>query len=413
VYGLAWNWGALENASFLPRVEAGRLILARARWRLDAGQLATLARVSGGMLLQKVRKIRDSLELPRWVLVTQGDRLLPLDLDNIICAELLASTARGKVALDLTEMYPAPEDCCVTGPEGRYAHELVIPFELSKQSPSSSILPANTATKEKARRLFPPGDGWLYVKVYTGPAAADQVLQTAVAPIVANALDNGSIDRWFFLRYADPQTHLRIRMHGNPDVLRDKVWPSLQKQLQLFFDNGTVWRIALDTYDREIERYGGDAGIEPAEAVFHADSDAALELLKLAEQDDGIRTWQLVLLSIHRLLDDLGIDFEDRIRLLDAMCNRLKTEFESGNPIDKELSRKYREMRNEVESVLQTTSDSQDNFLVTAIAIFDRRSTLLIPTREHLVLASKAGSLTLSLDELAQSLVSQSIEYTR
>lgn len=404
-YRLSWDWGPLDSASFLPRIEAGRLILARARWRLDDSQLASLSRARGGSLLASVHKLRESLKLPRWVLLTQRDLHLPLDLDNIICVELLANAARGKTELDLTEMYPAPEDCCVTGPEGRYAHELVIPFELRKKSQSLSIPPGSTPTKYSAQRLFQPCDQWLYVKIYTGPAVADNILQTAIAPIIATALDNGNIDCWFFLRYADPQTHLRIRIHGNQDVLCNDVWPALQKQLQPFIDNETVWRIDLDTYDREIERYGGDVGIKQAEAVFHADSDAVIELLKLTQLEDGRRTWQLVLLSIHKLLDDLDINFDERICLLDAMVIGLKKEFESKNPIEKELSIKYRELRHEVESVLQLTSLFHDDLLMSAIAIFDHRSTRLIPIRQHLTLASKAGKLPQTLSELAQSFI--------
>jgi thiopeptide-type bacteriocin biosynthesis protein len=402
---LSWDWGALESATFLPRVEAGRLVLARARWRLDANQLARIAGVSGGKLLRRICELRDRLGLPRWVLVTQADRLLPLDLDNIICAEILASTARGQAALDLTEMYPEPEDCCVTGPEGSYTHELVIPFEQRKRLQFSSIPRSNTPTEGTVRRLFPPGDAWLYVKVYTGPAGANQILQSAISPLITSALNDGRIDSWFFLRYADPETHLRIRMHGNPGALGERVWPALEKRLQPFLDNGTVWRVTLDTYDREIERYGGDAGIALAEAVFHADSDATIKLLRLSEQDDGIRNWQLALLSVHRLLADLGIDLEDRCRQLGAMCSGLKTEFVSENPIDRELSRKYRDLRNEVESVLQAASDSHDDFLVTAISILDRRSAQLAPIRERLVLAAETGSLTRSPGELAQSFV--------
>lgn len=178
-------------------------------------------------------------------------------------------------------------------------------------------------------RQIPPGNEWLYVKVYTGPAGANKILQSAVSPIITSALNDGRVDRWFFLRYADPETHLRIRMHGNPGALREEVWPALEKQLKRFLDNGTVWRVTPDTYDREIERYGGDAGIALAEAVFHADSDAAIKMLKLSEQDDGIRNWQLALLSVHSLLDDLGIDLEDRSRQLGAMCSGLKTDLDS------------------------------------------------------------------------------------
>jgi hypothetical protein len=36
---LAWSWGPLAQAPFLPRVRAGRLVLSRARWRLGRKEL--------------------------------------------------------------------------------------------------------------------------------------------------------------------------------------------------------------------------------------------------------------------------------------------------------------------------------------------------------------------------------------
>ena len=43
---------------------------------------------------------------------------------------------------------------------------------------------------------------------------------------------------------------------------------------------GQLWRVQLDTYEREVERYGGEAGIGLAERVFHADSDAVLAIVR-------------------------------------------------------------------------------------------------------------------------------------
>jgi len=185
--------------------------------------------------------------------------------------------------------------------------------------------------------------------------------------------------------------------------LQKVVWPELQRRLQPFVASEVIWRITLDTYDREIERYGGGAGIELAEAVFQGDSQAALELLALSKQDSDLRIWQLALLSVHRLLDDLGIDLQARIRQLGAMCSGLKAEFQTENPIDRELSRKYRELRDQIEPVLLGTRESMDSFLTTATAILDRRSAQLVPIRLDLAQASGAGRLARAREELAQS----------
>src|SRR5262249_28748490 len=45
--GLGWSWVALDSAPFLPRVRTGRLILARARWRMGEAEIQALAKPQG------------------------------------------------------------------------------------------------------------------------------------------------------------------------------------------------------------------------------------------------------------------------------------------------------------------------------------------------------------------------------
>ena len=73
------------------------------------------------------------------------------------------------------------------------------------------------------RRRFPPGSEWLYAKLYTGAATADRVLRDVVGPVTRSALRAGAVDGWFFIRYGDPDWHLRWRLHGDPGRLRGEV----------------------------------------------------------------------------------------------------------------------------------------------------------------------------------------------
>jgi thiopeptide-type bacteriocin biosynthesis protein len=147
-------------------------------------------------------------------------------------------------------------------------------------------------------RSFPPGSEWLYAKLYTGVATADRVLLDAVAPLAESAVASGAADRWFFIRYADPRDHLRVRFHGDPARIREEVLPPLLAIGATELTTGGVWKVQLDTYEREVERYGGPAGIELAEQVFCADSDAAVEILRLLESGDQANDerWRIVVI---------------------------------------------------------------------------------------------------------------------
>ena len=50
----------------------------------------------------------------------------------------------------------------------------------------------------------------------------DDLLRRVVRPLVDQALGSGAADGWFFLRYGDPEWHLRLRLHGDPGRLNEE-----------------------------------------------------------------------------------------------------------------------------------------------------------------------------------------------
>jgi thiopeptide-type bacteriocin biosynthesis protein len=398
-YWLAWDWGILESADYLPRIQAGKLVLSRARWRLEAGDLEQIVTSRGADLMLALRELRQRFTLPRWVQAIQADRLLPLDLENIICAELLSTLARDKPALDLTELYPLPEVACVSGPEGCFNHELVVP--LQQPAAREANAPRTSKIKYRAASLYSPGSEWLTVKIYTGVTQGERILSELLVNFVAAERNKGSFERWFFLRYADPHPHLRLRFNGGSEQLAP-LWQRLSKALEPYVDNESVWRLQLDSYEPEIERYGGLIGINHSEAIFDADSDAGIQLLQLVTE--GARRWYLVLLSVHRLFEDLGIDLDARLRQLSAMRGSLISEFELGESANRALGRKHREFRKETEHILDASS-SGDAYAELAGQILDQRSRRVAPVAAELHRAQAAGDLEISVEELAPSYV--------
>src|SRR5262249_34672825 len=136
-------------------------------------------------------------------------------------------------------------------------------------------------------RRFLPGSEWLYLKVYTGSTTADAVLRSYLAPVIAQAMQRGIARRWFFLRYGDPDWHVRVRFHGEPAALTGELLPMLHAALARATDAGQVWQVALGTYEREVERYGGDEAIAIAESLFHHDSACVLGIIETLEGDAG------------------------------------------------------------------------------------------------------------------------------
>jgi thiopeptide-type bacteriocin biosynthesis protein len=397
---LAFRWGPLEALAVLPRVQAGRVILARARWRLFADALHGLATPGAGRF-RAVQRLREQLEIPRHVEIGESGRWLPLDLDSALCVEVLGRAARQRPDVVVREQVPAFEELCATGPDGRFVHELVIPFLRDDRTPIASE-PA-TPPARIARR-FAPGSEWLQADIHTGLGSADRVITELVRLWVTDALVSGAADRWFFLRYADQGARLRVRIHGDPARLMGEVFPALQAGAAAFAP-GVIWNVALDTYQRETERFGGPHGIEIAEHMFHADSDAVAAILEHLEGDAGeIARWQLTLRGIDLLLDDLGLDRRAKLAVMRAGKAKLAGMLHASPGLDRQLGAAYRTQRAALEALLAPASDPTGD-LAAPLAVLQGRSTRLAPWVHELRGRERAGQLTQPIAELAWSFV--------
>ena len=125
---LTWDWGPLREAPFLPRVVSGRLVLSRARWNFTEAELLAVGQARGADQFAAVQTWRAERRLPRYVALADRDHQLVIDLDNVLSVAALAHHLRAQRQAVLVEMFPGPDELCVTGPEGRFMHELIVPF---------------------------------------------------------------------------------------------------------------------------------------------------------------------------------------------------------------------------------------------------------------------------------------------
>ncbi len=311
---LGWDWGPLRGLPALPRVTCGRLVLARAQLagrfrgapragptdgtRAGSGRCRSGAAGAGcragSSSPRRINSCRSTSTIPSWWTRSSSWSRGETRPSWWRCSRLPMSSGcrarKGPSCTSWSSLRPA------AGQRGRRR----------RGRPRGRTRAPLAAAP--ARRRFPPGSEWLFAKLYTGFALTDEVLLTAVGPVAQAALASGACDGWFFIRYADPQLARPPRWHGEPARLRDEVWPALERLVSPWLEDGRVWRLQLDTYEREVERYGGDAGVLLAERLFAADSTAVLALLPLLIEDAaGNVRWRVALLSVARLLADLKL----------------------------------------------------------------------------------------------------------
>ena len=207
-------------------------------------------------------------------------------------------------------------------------------------------------------RSFIPGSQWIYIKLYTGEKTADDLLIKAIAPGLRQLQKHHILDKWFFIRYSDPDFHLRIRLFiHNPSYIGDILQLFYQK-LNRWNNDHLLWKMQLDTYNREFERYGSQL-IEEAESLFFADSECILSIIKKLNGNDNYR-WMIALKLINELLSDFGLNIEEKRKLMEIVSKSFKTEFGFNEFNSKQFNTKFRDNKKTVESVLNNTIQEKE-----------------------------------------------------
>ncbi|MCT4216029.1 thiopeptide-type bacteriocin biosynthesis protein [Elizabethkingia anophelis] len=187
------------------------------------------------------------------------------------------------------------------------------------------------------KKRFVPGDHWLYLKIYTGIKTADIILEEIINPLTISLLEDKSISYWFFIRYHDPQPHLRIRFYINNYQNYHNILNRLTLTLEKHIDSEEISNIVNDTYVRELERYG-EATISYAEALFFHSSLLSLNFLWTGDEEKIM----VILFYIDQLLSQIGLSINKKLQWIKDYNASFKEEFNANKSLNQQLDKRYR-----------------------------------------------------------------------
>ncbi|HEX2585331.1 MAG TPA: lantibiotic dehydratase, partial [Steroidobacteraceae bacterium] len=421
---MGWSWGKLINEKYLPRVTYDRLVLSKAAWTVDAAEFKTIINASGTDRFRLAQAWRQTRKLPRFCALVENENEMLLDLDNILSLDSFCDLVKKRTNFKLEECFLSDEHlpvhsttCGATDENSQlasYTHEIVVPLLRVQNEQNKAPRAITPDFGHPVVTDAAPGSEWLYFKLYGGEGATDAVLCEAIAPAVTALKELGAIDSWFFIRYADPDSHLRVRLHGEPSRLCSEALPEIHQRLSAMV-GGQLWRVELGTYQREIERYGGIHAINHAERLFEVDSDAALAITSTCRGDEGaVYRWQLALVGADRWLRDFGFDINERRAFARSARDAYAKEMHAdGKQIQGWYAERYRKERPLLEPLIAAMANmdfatEQPDLapaLVSGLNALIKRSSDAAPTLAELYKQETNGALNRSRRDIAHSLI--------
>lgn len=209
------------------------------------------------------------------------------------------------------------------------------------------------------RRLFYPGSEWIYFKIYTGVKTSDIILFDIIKPLVQQLQNENLIEKWFFIRYSDPKPHLRIRFKITNIHTYNYILEKINFQFGEYLNSREISNIIIDTYKRELERYGKNT-IEDAEELFFKSSELILNFL---EYDDEEKI-MVALFYIDSILFSLRLTIEEKASWINNYNYTFKKEFNADKSLNNQLKKKYQDFQsNYLEFLISEEYDEIRNLI--------------------------------------------------
>jgi len=316
---------------------------------------------SGRMNQQLWKQIKAELQIPRFVQLVSHDQHLLIDNENSYSCQIIIDAINSHGKVRLSEYLQQPDKALVRTENQTYCNEIIIPF-LNKTAASPVVEIEEQNSIET--RGFPVGQNWLYLKIYLSAALSDNILTNLVMPFCEEMESANMIDKWFFIRYDDPDHHIRLRLHhGQGQYVSAHLLSRFAAMAEPYFTAGLIYKFKSDTYERELERYAG-ISYSITESLFHSNSKSVLNLLANCGHDSSIQKWHAAILGVDTILGGIGLDLPQKSSIIEQMSSSFFVEFGQSDTLLHELNNQYRSNRNTIEALLggNCTSEAFEKF---------------------------------------------------
>ena len=319
----------LTLTGFIPTIRYNNTILHAATWQLKKHQLEALLTQNKP---QQWQTFLQQHNLPNIFALKEGDNELFIDARNPVLQKLFLHSIRNKETIRLKELYVNEDD------PSTFAQTEYVLSVLNHQ-PVYAAVNKKPLNQKKVQESFAPGTSWFYCKIYCSSATANEVLTTIIHPLVTKLTKEKKIQKWFFVRYKDPRSHLRLRLLLNNDYELNSVLQQLHQRCKKHLRSKRIQAIQMDTYKRELQRYGNTFIIQ-AESIFHVQSQCVMEYLQ-QDISTSIPSWLFALAMIDSHLIALNYSLQQRLTYVTRLRDAFLLEFNVTEEQKHALNKKY------------------------------------------------------------------------
>ncbi|MFS0882373.1 lantibiotic dehydratase [Metabacillus niabensis] len=306
---------------FMPRITYKNFIISPARWSIKSYSFKKCKNEDD--FLREFEIYKEKFNIPNLVHLVYFDNKILLNLENYVhLKDLFREIKNSKNDANIS-LIECLENVNISNDSIEYCQEFVFSLVNDKKRTSNDI------KKGQEHKLLPiisdkerleyPFEKWIFLKIYCSDNRQDELLGQFLHEFIE---ENKWYENFFFMRFKDPDFHIRIRFKADSEILIKKGIPSIMNWTKRLRDIGIINRVCFDTYDPELERYGGPSVIGKAEEVFYYDSLITLMLVrKMRFENFSIPKDILSVINIGHYMKLSSFDSTQQLTWLDKRVN--------------------------------------------------------------------------------------------
>ncbi|WP_165851821.1 lantibiotic dehydratase [Chryseobacterium pennipullorum] len=348
--GLVLNIGESNYLmyDYVPRITFGDdIIFTSALWRVYQNEVPGIKSKNSSECIKILQQYLSDRKVSRYFFISQGDNKLLIDSQNDNLVFFLVEELRAKQRLVLTEcLYDLDHD--------EFSNEIIMPLINKNHKAIQTELSEHIFNRNISDHKFIPGNKWLYYKIYCGTKSSDKIVKDVFPTLLPQLTEDDLIKKWFYIRYNDPDNHIRLRLEINDEDLTNtaKIITTFNEYFDKYISEGMINKVEIGTYDREYDRYEGEF-INTAEHIFYYDSTLVVDLLRNIENNDDL--WLYAIKSIDTYFNVFNIDLDGRYTIISNLYIGFQREFNVDSNLKKQLDLKYRNHLDIISEMVETT----------------------------------------------------------
>ncbi|SNR14473.1 lantibiotic dehydratase [Tenacibaculum jejuense] len=333
----------------IPRITFKNIIISKESWYIISSNFFEKENNSLDIAIQNFNYNCQKLKLPRYFVILEEDREFLIDTHNSSLSKLFLKELQKKKQLQVQEfLLEHYKSIFQEGDDEKQFNNEFFYFIKNKTAKLNRIS-LNKSNKKTIKRSFSLGSEWIYFKIYIDSKVTDALLIKLERKLL-DLLKKKKIKSFFFIKFTDPNYHIRLRILINDEYDFNPIISQISKVLKKYFTN-YISDIKLDTYKRELERYGG-SDIVYFENIFFEDSKLVINILKNYKNVLKEKWfYSLIIIDVYCNLFKFSLD--EKIAFAKYVENYFSDEFNYNKNTQVYISRQYNNFKKDSLFLLQ------------------------------------------------------------